>query len=220
MRTKKWFSGTFGIPYYQLRFADGGSGSGGEGDDKGDDKKDDSGKDDKDDDKKDDSGADEKKYSQADVDAAVESRLARERRKWEREHPAPKKKGEGDKKDQDKDEQPADDGSAAKLAAANQKLVQAEAKSVALTLGVKADRVAYAVRMADLSAIDVDDELGVDSEAVKKAMEQVLKDIPELKPTQEQQKKGAGFKVGGDGDSSGGDKKGSLKDAVAAFYKK
>ncbi|GEM_PF-5642320 len=219
MRTKKWFSGTFGIPYYQLRFADGGSGSGGEGDDKGDDKKDDSGKDDKDDDKKDDSGADEKKFTQADVDDAVEKRLARALKKWEREHPEAKKADE-DKKDKDKDKQPADDGSAAKLAAANQKLVQAEAKSVALTLGVKADRVAYAVRMADLSTIDVDDELGVDSEAVKKAMEQVLKDIPELKPTQEQQKKGAGFKVGGDGDSSGGDKKGSLKDAVAAFYKK
>lgn len=221
MRTKKWFSRTFGVPYYQLRFSDGGSGSGSdsEGDDKGDDKKDSSGSEKKDDDKKDDSGTDEKKFSQADLDDAIDKRLARERRKWEREHPEAKKADDG-KKDQEKDDKTADDGSAAKIAAANQKLVQAEAKAVALTLGIKSDRVAYAVRMADLSKIDVDDELGVDSEAIKKAMEQVLKDIPELKPTQEQQKKGSGFKVGADGDKSEDGKKVSLKDAVTAYYKK
>lgn len=210
-----------GVPLMTLRFADGGGSGAGAGD-KGD-GKDGSGAEGektggekgKGDDK---GGEEEKKFSQADIDDAVEKRLARERKKWEREHPEGSKKAEGDKKDPE-DKQPADDGSAAKIAAANQKLVQAEAKAVALTLGVKADRVAYAVRMADLSKIDVDDELGVDSEAVKKAMEQVLKDIPELKPT-EDQKKGSGFKIGADGDQSGQDKKTSLKDAVAAHYKK
>lgn len=219
MRNKQWKHRIFGVPYYQLRFADGGAG--GDGADKGEDKgdgKDDSGKDDKGDDKKD-KGEPEKKFSQDDLDDAVEKRLARERRKWEREHPEAKKT-EDDKKDQGKDDKSSDDGSAAKIAAANQKLVQSEAKSVALSLGVKPDRVAYAVRMADLSKIDVDDELGVDGEALKKAIEQVLKDIPELKPTAEDQKKGAGFKVGADGDKSGEDKKTSLKDAVAAYYKK
>jgi len=218
MRNKQWIHKTFGVSYYQLRFADGGAG--GDGADKGDDKgdgKDDSGKDDKGDDKKD-KGEPEKKFSQDDLDDAVEKRLARERRKWEREHPEAKK-AEDDKKDQGKDDKSADDGSTAKIAAANQKLVQSEAKAVALSLGVKSDRVAYAVRMADLSKIDVDDELGVDGEALKKAIEQVLKDIPELKPTEEQ-KKGSGFKVGADGDKSGTDKKVGLKDAVTAYYKK
>jgi hypothetical protein len=220
MRTKKWISRTFGVPYYQLRFADGGTGAGADGADKGDDKgdgKDDSGKDDESDDKKD-KGDGDKKFTQDDLDDAIDKRLARERRKWEREHPEAKK-SDDDKKDQGKDDKSADDGSAAKIAAANQKLVQAEAKAVALSLGVKSDRVAYAVRMADLSKVDVDDELGVDGETLKKAIEQVLKDIPELKPTEEQ-KKGSGFKVGADGDKSGGDKKTSLKDAVAAYYKK
>lgn len=210
----------FGAPLCALRFADGGSGDdedkdddkGGKSDSKG--KEKDKGKDDSD------QQEPEKKYSQVDLDAAVESRLARERRKWEREHPELKKDG-GDEKDQKKDDSPADDGSAAKLAAANQKLVQAEAKAVALSLGIKSERVAYAVRMADLSKIDVDDELGVDGEAVKKAIEQVLKDIPELKPAEKaDEKKGTGFKVGADGDNSGDDKKVSLKDAVAAYYKK
>lgn len=222
MRTKKWLSAIFGVPFYQLRFADGGgsgSGSGSEGDDKGDNKKDSSGSEKKDEDKKDDSDADDKKFSQADLDDAVEKRLARALKKWEREHPEAKKPDD-EKKDQGKDDKvAADDGTAAKIAAANQKLVQAEAKAVALTLGVKSDRVAYAVRMADLSKIDVDDELGVDNDAVKKAIEQVLKDIPELKPTTEDQKKGSGFRVGADGDKSGQDKKTSLKDAVAAYYK-
>jgi len=219
MRNKQWRHRIFGVPYYQLRFADGGAGagdgSGDDGTDKGTDKKDGNGKDG---DKDDDSGADEKKFSQADLDDAVEKRLARAMKKWEREHPEAKK-AEDDKKDQGKDDKSADDGSAAKIAAANQKLVQSEAKAVALSLGVKSDRVAYAVRMADLSKIDVDDELGVDGEALKKAIEQVLKDIPELKPTEEQ-KKGSGFKVGADGDKSGTDKKVGLKDAVTAYYKK
>lgn len=222
MRNKQWKHRILGVPYYQLRFADGGAGAGGDGADKGDGKdgtgKDDSGKEDKGDGKKDPDDAGDKKFTQDDLDDAVEKRLARERRKWERDHPEAKKAGD-EKKDQDKDDKSADDGSAAKIAAANQKLVQSEAKSVALTLGVKSDRVAYAVRMADLSKIDVDDELGVDGEALKKAIEQVLKDIPELKPTEEQ-KKGSGFKVGADGNKSDKDKKVSLKDAVAAHYKK
>lgn len=220
MRTKKWFNNIFGVPFFSC-FADGaGSGTDDSGNgDKGDGKKDDSDNDDKGDGKKSDTGDQEKKFTQADLDAEVTKRLTRAQKKWEREHQEAKK-AEDDKNDQDKDGKSADDGSTAKLAAVNQKLVQAEAKAVALTLGVKSDRVEYAVRMADLSTIDVDDELGVDSDSVKKALEKVLNDIPELKTSQEQQKKDSGFKIGADGDKSGTDKKVSLKDAIAAHYKK
>lgn len=162
--------------------------------------------------------------TQDELDALIEKRLARERHKWEREHPGTKKTGE-EQKDQKKDDTAAGDGGAAKIAAANHRLVQSEAKAVALTLGVKPERTAYAVRMADLSHVDVNDELGADGEAIKKAMEQVLKDIPELKGSRTDDRKTPGFHIGGDGDGSGRDKDGkkagmSYRDAIAAYYKK
>ena len=82
-------------------FAEGSEGA----DDGGDDGEEDSDGDDDDDGGDDDQ--DEKKYSQKDIDDAVKKRLAREKRKWQREHqkkaePDGKgKAGEDDKKDED-----------------------------------------------------------------------------------------------------------------------
>ena len=76
----------------------------------GTDNDDDSGEEDTGDEADDDDGGDdqnEKKYTQKDIDEAVQKRLAREKRKWQREHqkkaePADKgKAGEDDKKDED-----------------------------------------------------------------------------------------------------------------------
>ena len=55
---------------------DGGDGSGGEDDDSGDDS----------DDSDPDDDQEERKFTQRDVDDAVKKRLAREKRKWQREH--------------------------------------------------------------------------------------------------------------------------------------
>lgn len=219
-----------GIPFCALRFADGG-GSGTDTDDKPDntDGKDKPGTGEKGGDEPN-QQEEEKKFTQSDIDDAVEKRLAREKRRWEREHPEVKKDGKGGKPDPDKKTDTPDTDAVKQqaekqIAAANRKLVQAEAKAVALSLGVKPERVGYAVRMADLGKVDVDDELGADTGAIKKAMDQVLKDIPELKGSQTDSKNAPGFKIGGDGDGNGKNKGGkntdaSYRDAIAAHYKK
>ena len=59
-------------------FADDGGEDGTDGEDSGD-------GDDQDDDESDEDGEEEKKFSQKDVDEAIKKRLAREKRKWQRE---------------------------------------------------------------------------------------------------------------------------------------
>ena len=73
-------------------FAEGGDGNNGDdsGDDEGDDQDDDDSEEDGDDD-----DPDEKKYSQKEMDDAVKRRLAREKRKWQREQQKQKTKPDG-----------------------------------------------------------------------------------------------------------------------------
>lgn len=111
------------------------------------------------------SAPEEKRFTQAELDAAIEKRLARERRK----------------------NQPDGDGSTeadaadSRLAAANQRHLAAEAKLAAVSQGVPPKRAAYAARLADLSGVPIDSEQGPDIAAVKQAVRAVLADIPELK---------------------------------------
>lgn len=65
--------------------------------------------------------------------------------------------------------------------AANQRLITAEAKVQAAALGVNPEKIAYVLKLADLSGADVDDKGEVNAKAVKQAIEAVLKDLPELK---------------------------------------
>ncbi|HEX2986143.1 MAG TPA: hypothetical protein VHO71_04935 [Caproiciproducens sp.] len=220
MRKKMFgFARIFGTPLCALRFADGGgsgkeddTGSGegkggtgsqtagagnGTGDGTG-------------------TGEDEKKFTQSDIDDAVEKRLARERKKWEREQqkqqatpqtqtPA---QGAGDGTQQQQAQQPAQqlpkDDSAEKIAKANQRLVASEAKAAAIAAGVKPDRVDYVVRLADLSKVDVDEDDGPDTDAIKKAVDKVLKDMPEFKATSDDGKgNSSGFQIGADGSNQG-----------------
>jgi membrane protein involved in colicin uptake len=67
------------------------------------------------------------------------------------------------------------------LAQANQRLVDAEARVQATGLGVKAERIAHVIKLADLSQAQVSDDGAVDGDAVKAAIEAVLKDVPELR---------------------------------------
>lgn len=139
--------------------------------------------------------AEEKQFTQADVDAAVEKKLARERRKWEREQTTAQPAAAAEKPVEQKPA--AADESAARIAKANAREVMTAAKLAAVSLGVPASRAAYAARMADLSGVEVDDVDGPDTDAVKKAMEAVLKDIPELKPAAAADQK-PGLKIGAD----------------------
>ena len=82
------------------------------------------------------------------------------------------------------------------LETANKRLINADAKTLASTMGVKPDRVDVVVRLANLKDVTVDEDGSVDKAAVKKALEEALKLVPELKQTEENR---AGFKIGGGG---------------------
>ncbi|MBP5261271.1 MAG: hypothetical protein J6Z43_03985, partial [Clostridiales bacterium] len=88
------------------------------------------------------------------------------------------------------------------IARANAVLVKANAQIQAANLGVKSNKLDYVVKMADLSKVTIGDDGNPDEAAIKSAVEQVLKDVPELKDTKES----SGFKIGADGNKdTGGD---------------
>ena len=85
------------------------------------------------------------------------------------------------------------------VAAANQEAekvrIELVATQVAITLGIEAKTVPYVLKMADFSkAKGTDGKISEDN--VKAALEQVLKDVPALKPSTENND---GFQIGGPG---------------------
>jgi hypothetical protein len=90
------------------------------------------------------------------------------------------------------------------IAKANAMVIKANAQIQASTLGVKANKLDYVVKMADLSKVTVDENGVPDEASIKESIEKVLKDIPEFKDTQESS---SGFKIGADGskEKSGAD---------------
>lgn len=85
------------------------------------------------------------------------------------------------------------------VAAANQEAekvrIELVATQVAITLGIEAKTVPYVLKMADFSkAKGTDGKISEDN--VKSALEQVLKDVPALKPATDSN---GGFQIGGPG---------------------
>ena len=104
------------------------------------------------------------------------------------------------------------------IAKANAILIKANAQIQAANLGVKSNKLDYVVKMADLSKVTIDDSGNPDEAAIKEAVEQVLKDVPELKDTKENS---GGFKIGGDGDKDkGGDDDDTIRRAFGLPSKK
>ena len=97
------------------------------------------------------------------------------------------------------------------IAKANAALIKANAQIQASNLGVKSNKLEYVVKMADLSKITIDDDGNPDDAAIKAAVEQVLKDVPELKDTKET----SGFKIGADGNKDTG---GGENDTIRAAF--
>ena len=97
------------------------------------------------------------------------------------------------------------------IAKANAVLIRANAQIQASNLGVKSNKLDYVVKMADLTKITIDDSGNPDEAAIKEAVEQVLKDVPELKDTKET----SGFKIGADGNK---DKGGDNDDAIRRAF--
>jgi len=61
-------------------------------------------------------------------------------------------------------------------------MINSEAKVQALSLGIKPERIDYAMKLADLSGITVTDG-AVNGDAIKEALQKVLTELPELKGT-------------------------------------
>lgn len=103
------------------------------------------------------------------------------------------------------------------IAKANAVLIKANAQIQAANLGVKSNKLDYVVKMADLTKITIDDDGNPDEAAIKSAVEQVLKDVPELKDTKES----SGFKIGADGNKdTGGDNDDTIRRAFGLPSKK
>lgn len=79
------------------------------------------------------------------------------------------------------DKAAAEKAAADAMSAANQRLINAEARVTALDLGFKPDRIAAALKLADLSDIDVDEAGTVSGDALTAALSSVLTQFPEWK---------------------------------------
>lgn len=86
-----------------------------------------------------------------------------------------------------------------RLREANLRLIRAEAMVQAIGLGVDRTKIDYAIRLADLSQAQVNEQGLVDGAQIKEAIERVLTDIPELGRRVDEER--TGFKVGAPGSS-------------------
>lgn len=140
---------------------EGGDGSGAGGDDQ----------DDEEEEESDEDGEEEKKYSEKEMEAAIEKRLARERRKWSRQQKAKEKPDSGDKAGKDGEE--TEDSKARKAAEAKSKSL--EVKLACYEAGVAKDSVDDVVALAK-SYMEADEDLDLED-----AIEKVVKKYPSFK---------------------------------------
>lgn len=83
---------------------------------------------------------------------------------------------------------------------AEQAQIELAATKVAMTLGIEAKTLPYVLKMADFSKVKgVDGKVSEDN--IKASLEQVLKDVPALKPSMENN---AGFQIGAPGNNENG----------------
>lgn len=104
-------------------------------------------------------------------------------------------------------------------AAAQQAQIENAATMMAVSLGMDAKTIPYVLKMADLSKVMGQDGK-INDEAMKNALNQVIEDVPALKP---QEKGSSGFvQVGAAGGTppQGSDDPITLKDAVSEALKK
>lgn len=104
-------------------------------------------------------------------------------------------------------------------AAAQQAQIESAATVMAVSMGMDAKTIPYVLKMADLSKVMGQDGK-INEETMKSALNQVLEDVPTLKP---QAKGSSGFvQVGaaGSGQNQGADGPITLKDAVSEALKK
>lgn len=155
---------------------------------------------------------DEPKFTQAQVAEMVAKERAKAQRAAEADAAKKAERAKLDETERLKAEKAeAEQAATARIAAANSRLIAADAKSEALAAGVKPDRVAAFLRLVDTDGIEVTDDGDVDGKAVKAAVAAALKVVPEFKGTS------AGGQLGGDMNGKGDKPKPTtLEEAVNA----
>lgn len=121
-----------------------------------------------------------KTFTQDELDAIIDKRLKRERKKWQDTVEEEKRKAQMTEQERLKAEkEDAEKRARDAEARFNERLIKAEAKAVAAELGIKAERVNYLLKLADLDGIEVDDG-EVDAGVIKASIQKVVTDMPEL----------------------------------------
>lgn len=143
--------------------------------------------------------------TQEELDALVEKRLARERKKWEKGAKAPAAAPSAAAAVPSQPAAPAvpavTDQTTARLAQKDREITQARAQLAAMRAGVKPDMVEDAVYLAVKDAEKDGDE--ADEDGIADALKSVLKRHPDWRTGTDETTKG-GFKVGADGSGNGG----------------
>lgn len=93
--------------------------------------------------------------------------------------------------------------------AAQQALIEKEAVMEAVQLGIDVKTIPYILKIADLSGV-VGQDGKLNNETLKNAINKVLEDVPQFKPTQEQNR---GFQIGSSGEQAPGTDNDALKKA-------
>ena len=141
-----------------------------------------------------------KTLTQEEFDRALSARLARERKAWEKtlkEEQEKAKMTEAEKLKAEKEE--ADKRAADVKTAADKRVINAEARIQASSLGVAPERLSYVLKLTDLTTVEVGEDGEPDVKAIKAALEKVQKEVPELFGEVRQNRGGADFTGGGGG---------------------
>jgi hypothetical protein len=162
----------------------------------------------------------EKSFTQADVDKLVKERLAREKKKYEKEIETFRKNISGEKDSSEGEGEGKkvvneETLKAQKLLEASQRtMIESKAIVEAVTLGVDPQYTKDVVRLADLADITVDENGVVDTSAISSKISEVVGRIPMFKASNKESEDGSGFKVGGTGNKGeGGNKSTGWKNA-------
>lgn len=150
------------------------AGEGDTGGDGGSDNEDDDPQDDSEDDDSDDDHADEKKFTQRDVDDAVKKRLAREKRKWQRDQQR-KASGSGTGSTGKAGDSENSGDADIKLKEAENRAMRAETRAACFEAGVDKDAIDDVTALAH-SYMAADEDLDLED-----AIEKVVKKYPHFK---------------------------------------
>ena len=129
----------------------------------------------------------EKLFTQADLDAAIEKRLQRERKKAEKE--AAKAEEEAKAKDDSEEIRTLKEIIKAK----DQRIIKQEAAKTASEIGVDSDFVEAVIALANFSDINLDNNGEVDADELKEALKSVIDKYPKFLAKKEETKEDTGF---------------------------